>query len=173
MRAEETDAVALASLEFSGGRLAQVVQNRLCKGETHYFEVRAELPDASLRASFGGRARLSAGLYRSTRPHVRLELGQAGLAWREVGTRRVPLARNPADPGMRATRLVFERTLEAFRSGGRPPASAEDGRDVLQVIAACYRSAATGQRVRLDSGGPGELAELHMPGVAARPSGQP
>src|SRR5918992_770747 len=61
-----SDAVALATLEFSRGRLAQVIQNRLCKGETQYFEVRAETPRASLRASFGGRARVTAGLHRST-----------------------------------------------------------------------------------------------------------
>jgi predicted dehydrogenase len=54
----ESDAVALCTLEFSRGRLAQIVQNRLCKGETQYFEVRAETGDASLRASFGGRARI-------------------------------------------------------------------------------------------------------------------
>ena len=27
----------VVSLEFAGGRIAQLVQNRLCKGETHYF----------------------------------------------------------------------------------------------------------------------------------------
>ena len=55
------------TLEFCRGRLAQIIQNRLCKGETQYFEVRAETMDASLRASFGGRARITAGLHRSTR----------------------------------------------------------------------------------------------------------
>ena len=168
VRDEETDAVALATLEFSRGRLAQVVQNRLCKGETQYFEVRAELPNASLRASFGGRARLTAGLFRSTRPHVRFDFGAAGLAWREIGNRRSPLARNPNDPGMHATRQVFERTLAAFRSGGRPPATAEDGRDVLEVIAACYRSASTGRRVQLDTPESGDLASIHLGGVPAQ-----
>src|SRR5215213_3936235 len=50
-----SDAIALVTLEFSRGRLAQVTQNRLCKGPTQYFDVRAEMPDVSLRASFGGR----------------------------------------------------------------------------------------------------------------------
>ena len=162
VREGDSDAVALVTFEFSRGRLAQLVQNRLCKGETQYFEVRADTPSASFRASFGGRARLTAGLFRSTRPHVRFEYGQAGMAWREVGTRRTPLARNPNNPGMHATRDVFARTLEAFASGGAPPASAEDGRDVLEVIAASYVSAATGQKVRLDSAGALELAGLRM-----------
>ncbi len=150
VREGETDAVALVTLEFSRGRLAQIVQNRLCKGETQYFEVRADTARASLRASFGGRARLTAGLFRSTRPHLRFEFGTAGIAWQEVGARRRLLARNPRDPGMIATRLVFERTLAAFRDGGEPPASGEAGRDVLAVIGAAYRSAETGTRVTID-----------------------
>ncbi len=150
VREGETDAVAIATLEFSRRRLATVIQNRLCKGETQYFEVRAETPSASIRASFGGRARLSAGLFRSTRPHVRFDFGAAGLAWREVGTTRTPLAKNPKDPGMLATRYVFEKTLAAFTSGGAPPASGEDGRTVLEVISACYRSASLGRRISMD-----------------------
>ena len=151
VREGESDAMALVTLEFSRGRLAQIVQNRLCKGATQYFEVRAETAAASLRASFGGRARVTAGLFRSTRPHVRMEYGVSGLAWREVGTDRTVLARNPKDPGMMATRYVFEKTLRAFQDGSAPPASGTDGRDVLEVIAACYRSAATGRRLELDS----------------------
>lgn len=150
VREGETDAVALVTLEFSRGRLAQIVQNRLCKGATHYFEVRADTTTASVRASFGGRARISAGLYRSTRPHLRIEYGAAGIAWSEVGNHRRLLARNPRDPGMIATRTIFHRTLEAFRLGGEPPVTGEAGRDVLAVIAAAYDSAATGQRVVID-----------------------
>lgn len=162
VREGETDAVALVTLEFSRGRLAQVTQNRLCKGETQYFEVRAETPTASLRASFGGRARVSAGLHRSTRPHVRIDYGVSGMAWREAGNARTLLARNPKDPGMIATRFVMEKSLEAFRTGGAPPASARDARDVLEVIAACYHSAATGRRIDLDAGTPPQLAEMRM-----------
>ncbi|MFN2399227.1 MAG: Gfo/Idh/MocA family protein, partial [Gemmatimonadaceae bacterium] len=58
VREEHSDAVALVTLEFSDGRLAQIVQNRLCKGETQYFEVRVDTRESSLRASFGGRARI-------------------------------------------------------------------------------------------------------------------
>jgi predicted dehydrogenase len=162
VREGDTDAVALVTLEFSRGRLAQVVQNRLCKGETQYFEVRAETSTGSLRASFGGRARLTAGLHRSTRPHVRVDYGVSGMAWREVGNNRTLLARNPKEPGMIATRFVFEKTLAAFRSGGAPPASAQDARDVLEVIAACYHAAATGRRVRLEGSTPPELSSMRM-----------
>jgi predicted dehydrogenase len=162
VRETDSDAVALATLEFSGGRLAQIVQNRLCRGETQYFEVRAECTDASLRASFGGRARVTAGLFRSTRPHIRMEFGTSGMAWSERGGRRRFLARNPKEPGMIATRNVFERTLQAFADGSRPPASAEDGRKGLEVIAAAYHSAQTGKRVTIDGPESGALAGLRM-----------
>lgn len=141
-----SDALVVVSLEFAGGRIAQLVQNRLCKGETHYFEVRAETVSASYRASFGGRARVTTGLYRSTVPHLRLEYGVSGLAWTEKGNQRAFLARNPSNPRVVSTRLVLERSLHAFETGGRPPATAEDGLDALQVIDACYASAATGVR---------------------------
>ena len=170
VRESESDAVALCTLEFSRGRLAQIIQNRLCKGETQYFEVRAETGEASLRASFGGRARVTAGLHRSTKPHVRVDYGVSGIAWEEVGTKRTPLGKNPKEPGMIATRYVIEKTLAAFENGTKPPASAEDGRDVLEVIAAGYRSAATGQRIELGTSAVSTLYSLRMgahPGAEA------
>jgi predicted dehydrogenase len=84
------------------------------------------------------------------------------MAWREVGNARTLLARNPKEPGMIATRFVFEKSLDAFRTGGAPPASARDARDVLEVIAACYHAAATGRRIVLDSGAPPELKSMRM-----------
>ncbi len=158
VREGESDAVALLTLEFSRGRLAQITQNRLCKGDTQYFEVRADTERASVRASFGGRARLLAGLFRSTTPSLRLEYGVSGMAWRERAGQREFLARNPKDPGMIATRLVIERTLRAFRDGTEPPASGESGRDVLAVIAAAYHSASTGTRCQINDA---MLAQLH------------
>lgn len=161
VRDVDSDAIALATFQFSGGRLAQLIQNRLCKGETHYFEVRVDTEKASLRASFGGRARLSVGLYRSRRPHLRFESGTSGIAWKEVGTRRTFLARNPKDPGMVATRDVLEQTLAAFRDGRDPPTSAREARDGLEVIAAAYRSGETGRTILLDAEAE-ELGKLSM-----------
>jgi len=153
------DALSVVSLEFTRGRIAQVLQNRLCKGETQYFEVRADTRTSSYRASFGGRARVTAGLYRSTSPHLRIEYGISGLAWREQGNARKLLARNPSDPRVVATQYVLEKSLAAFANRSKPPASAQDGRDALEVIEACYSAVATGRRTRigqLDSASPRE-----------------
>ena len=162
VREGETDAVALVTLEFSRGRLAQIVQNRLCKGETQYFEVRAETLSESLRASFGGRARVSAGLHRSTKPHIRIDYGVSGMAWSERGSQRKFLGRNPKDPGMMATRFLMEKSFAAFRDGTEPPANAQCGRDVLEVIVACYRSASTGERLVLDTPAVRALESVQM-----------
>src|SRR5439155_26578115 len=78
VRDEATDSVAFATLEFAGGRLAQVTQNRLSPGDTRYFEISADCAEATLRGSFGGRARVSIGMLRSSRPHFRLEYGSSG-----------------------------------------------------------------------------------------------
>lgn len=157
-----SDAVTTATLEFSRGRLAHIVQNRLCRGETQYFEARIDCREASLRGSFGGRVRLSAGLHRSTRPHVRLELGASGIAWIERGHARRIVERNPKNPPMIATRLLLTRTLDAFRSGGAPPASGTAARDGIEVLAACYRSAETGRRVVPDGVDGAELAAMSL-----------
>lgn len=166
VREQHSDAVALVTLEFSRGRLAQVIQNRLCQGETQYFEVRADGTKQSVRASFGGRAKLSAGLHRSNRPHLRFDFGVSGLAWWEAGARRTFLARNPRDPGMVATRAILERTIAAFRDGTEPPVDGRVARDVVLVLAACYHSAATGARVALDAATERELTSFRM-GAAA------
>jgi predicted dehydrogenase len=150
VRADDTDALALVTLEFASGAIAQVIQHRLCPGETQYFEVRADTRSASYRVSYGGRARISAGLLRSTKPHVRLEMGASGLAWRENGPQRRVIGRNPKDAPMVATRLLLERTLDALRGGGAFPASGEDGRNAVRVVAASYVSASEGRRVALE-----------------------
>ena len=153
----DSDAVALVTMEFSRGRLGQVVQHRLCAGETRYFEVRADTPSTSYRVSYGGRVRLSAGLLRSTTPHLRLELGSTGIAWREEGESRRRLAKNPRNAPMVATRILLEKTLASFADGSPPPASGVDGRDAVEVVAACYHAASSGRRVALAqaAGAPG------------------
>ncbi len=53
VRESDTDAVALATLEFSRGRLAQIIQNRLCKAR-HSISSSAQTAVRVPRASFAG-----------------------------------------------------------------------------------------------------------------------
>ena len=151
VRPERTDSVALVTLEFAGGRIAQVMQNRLSSGDTRYFEVSADCQSATLRASFGGRARVSMGMLRSSRPHVSFEFGPSGIAWEERGARRHTFAKNPKEAGMHATTRLLTKTLDAFSNGTGVPASGEDGLLGLEVLAACYHAAEHGTRVHLDA----------------------
>jgi predicted dehydrogenase len=162
VREEQTDSVALVTLEFARGRLAQVTQNRLSPGDTRYFEASADCAEATLRASFGGRARVSLGMVRSTRPHVRLEYGPSGLAWEEKGANRLVFAKNPREAGMDATRRLLEKTFAALASGAEVPASGDVGLLGLEVLAACYRSADSGARVALDPAAVQELADYQI-----------
>jgi predicted dehydrogenase len=147
----EADAVHLVLLEFSGGRLAQITIDRLCRAGTRYIELRADCEEASLRASHGGRVLLQLGMKRAERPGIRLHYGLGGVAWAEKGLHRKKLARNPRNPGVAATVTLFREIVAALREGREPPASGSQARDGLRVIEAAYRSADTGQRVELVS----------------------
>lgn len=159
VREERTDSLALVTMEFGQGRIAQVMQNRLSPGDTRYFEVSADCAEATLRGSFGGRARISAGMVRSTRPHLRLEYGSSGVAWEERGAQRVTFARNPKDAGMDATRNLLIKTLHGFANSSAVPADGNAGLMGLEVLAACYHSADHGHRVTMDVASLGALAD--------------
>ena len=156
--ASAADAIVVAALEFSRGRLAQLVQCRVHRGDRQYLEVRADTGGASYRASFGGRARLTAGLLRSARPHVALERGASGLAWVERGAKRHVLSRNGGTPLVAATRDVIRACIDTLRTGVPLPFPAIDGVDCLRVVAAAYRAAELGHVVPLD-GPDGEAAQ--------------
>ena len=145
---EGADTTVLATLRFGRGGLAQLTQSRRHAGDRQYLEVRADTPVASYRASFGGRTRLSAGLERSTAPHLRFEWGRSGIAWKEEGTRRKVLARNPPRPLVAATATLTSSYLDALRRG-RPHAF-RDGLDTLRVIAAAHLAAELGREVALE-----------------------
>lgn len=145
----DADAIHLLTAEFSGGRLAQITIDRLCRAATRYIELRADCEHASLRASHGGRALLQFGMKRAERPGARLLFGLGGLAWVERGTSRRTIARNPRNPGVVATGTLFRRIAEALEEGREPPSSAREARDGLEIIDAAYRSSETGERVVL------------------------
>jgi predicted dehydrogenase len=146
---QQADAIHLVTLEFSGSRLGQLTIDRLCKAGTRYIELRADCEQASLRASHGGRVLVQAGMKRARRPGIHISYGLGGMAWLERGTRRTKLARNPRDPGVVATGLLFKKIAAAFEAGDEPPSSGREARDVLNVIEGAYRSAETGERVVL------------------------
>ncbi len=145
----EADAVQLLTLEFPGGRLGQITIDRLCRGGTRYFEVRADCEHASLRGSLGGRAYLRLGRKRAESGLVRVDYGATGLAWVETGTKRKLLARSPRGVDTTATGDLLVGIVDAFRGGLEPPSSAREARNVIAVIESAYESAEHGTRIDL------------------------
>ena len=148
-RGGEDDALVLMTVEFPGGRLGQLTIDRVTQAATRYAEARADCERASLRASWGGRASLRLGKRRAERAGVMVEYGAGGLAWSERGLRRRTLARNPRAPAVHGTAQLLRGFAEAVRAGGEPPCSGREALVTLELIAAAYRSAATGERVVL------------------------
>jgi predicted dehydrogenase len=145
----EADAIQLITVEFPGGLLGQITIDRLTPAGTRYMEVRADCEEASLRASFGGRASLQVGMKRAERPGAKVDFGLGGMAWSERGHRRRVLARNPRDGAVVGTTRLLQGFVDAIERGEEPPASAREARDVLAVIEAAYESARTGRRIEL------------------------
>ena len=150
----EADAIQLVTVEFPGGLLGQITIDRLTPAGTRYMEVRADCEEASLRASFGGRASLQLGMKRAERPGLKVDFGLGGMAWSERGLTRRVLARNPRDGAVVGTTRLLQGFVDAVERGEEPPASAREARDVLAVIDAAYESARTGRRIELTPGGP-------------------
>lgn len=150
--ARSADAIHLVTLDYGDGLLGQITIDRLCRSGTRYVDLRVDCEDASLRASFGGRALLQLGVKRAQRPGLRFELGLEGLAWRERGLRRRTLARNPRGSTQKATACLYRDAVDAFRRDVDPPTSGAVARETLRIIEACYRSARTGTRVDLEAG---------------------
>jgi predicted dehydrogenase len=150
----DADAIQLVTLEFPGGRLGQVTVDRLCRAANRYLEVRADCEEASLRASFGGRATVRVGMKRAEPIGLQVELGYSGLAWIEKGRTRKTLASNPRVPSIVGSTRLLQGLVRAIERGDEPPSSAREARHVLAVIEAAYESARTGRTVAVSAGAP-------------------
>jgi 1,5-anhydro-D-fructose reductase (1,5-anhydro-D-mannitol-forming) len=145
----DADAIQLVTTEFPGGRLGQITVDRLCRAGTRYLEVRADCEQASIRASFGGRALARFGIKRAEPLGVMIEVGHSGLAWVEQGRSRKTLARNPGDSGIVGAARLLQGLVDAIEKGTPPPSSADEARHVLAVIEGAYESSRSGRRIDL------------------------
>jgi predicted dehydrogenase len=143
----DADLIDVVILEFSGGRAASIVLDRVCRGPHRYLEMRLDGERASLRASIGGRAGISVSFAPRRSPGARLEWAGGGQAWLEVGERRRVLARNPRNAFALGTARNLSQAIDAVSRGDSPPCSVQDARGILAVVGAAYLSARTGRRV--------------------------
>ncbi len=146
------DVLNLISVEFSDGRAASVILNRLSKGPERYLDLRLDGEFASIETRIGGEARLAVGLHTAERrPFLDLSWALGGKAVLQVGNRSRVIAREGINPFADATAIHFGNFLDAIQSGAVPPGTAMDNRDTLALVCAAYDSAQSGQGVELSA----------------------
>ncbi len=146
----KSDVINIISVEFSDGRAASIVLDRLSKGPERYLDMRLDGEFASIHTSIGGRVGFKAGLHtREKRPFVDLDFVPGGKAVWQSGNRQKLIAKDAINPFASSTAVHFGNFIDAIHSGGKPPCTASDNRDTLALMFAAYDSAESGQTVEM------------------------
>ena len=135
----ETEDVSTALVRFESGALATVVNSVLSPDEVSRIRIDCERATAELTHLYGYGVK---DWHYTPAPHV---AGEVAERW------HLPAADVDSSHAAALTPI-----LAAHRAGQRPPCSGDDGRQVLEFIAALYKSAATGLGVRRGEIGPGD-----------------
>lgn len=146
----KSDVINIISVEFSDGRAASIVLNRLSKGPERYLDMRLDGEFATIHTSIGGRVGFKAGLHtREKRPFIGLDFVQGGKAVLQSGNREKLIAKDGINPFASSTAVHFGNFIDAILNGGKPPCTASDNRDTLALMFAAYDSAQSGQAVEM------------------------
>lgn len=144
------DVVVVATLPFSGERVASLVLNRISHATERYFEMRVDCRDASIRISLGGVARLAVTWSAPRRrPLVRCSLVRGGEAIVERGGRADVLARESKPAFATATAAKLSSFLSRIASGAIENDEARYAQALIRVVEAGYESARLGRTVML------------------------
>ncbi|MFG1641068.1 Gfo/Idh/MocA family protein [Amycolatopsis sp. NPDC049252] len=127
----ETEDVSTALVRFESGALATVVNSVLSPDEVSRIRIDCENATVELTHLYGYRGK---DWHYTPAPHV-------------VADRTTRWSSAPDDVASSHT-AAFAPVLAAYRAGQRPPCSGADGRQVLELVAALYKSAFTGAGVR-------------------------
>jgi len=142
----QSEAVNVICVEFSDGRAASVVLDRLSKGPERYLDMRLDGDFSSIHTSIGGEVRFEIGVHpREKRPFWGLHLTRGGKAVLQNGAKSRVIAREGMNPFASATAVHFRNFLKAIRSGVEPAGSAKDHRNTLALALAAYDSASAGE----------------------------
>ncbi|MEA5364205.1 Gfo/Idh/MocA family oxidoreductase [Amycolatopsis sp., V23-08] len=144
----ETEDVSTALVRFESGALATVVNSVLSPDEVSRIRIDCENATVELTHLYGYRGKD----WRYTpAPHV-------------VADRTTRWSSPPDDVASSHT-AAFAPVLAAYRAGRRPPCSGADGRQVLELVAALYKSAFTGAGVCRGEIVPGDPFYRSMAGI--------
>ena len=146
----KSDAINVVCVEFSDGRAASMILNRLSKGPERYLDMRLDGEFASIHTSIGGRIEIEAGVHtRNRQPFLEWRFAKGGQAVLQVGNRSRVIARDPVNPFATATAVHLGNFVNALQSASIAPGDARDNRNTLAMVAAAYDSARLGRAVAM------------------------
>lgn len=147
----EADVLLHATLEFPDGRLAVFSFNRISHAPEKYLECRLDCTEASVRISLGGVAKLGLEWSKQAgRPILKAGLLKGGQAREERHGRSRAFRSSRHGEFATATAEHLKVFLAEMREPEPPLEAARHARDVLRTVFEGYRSAASGEVVRLD-----------------------
>lgn len=145
-----SEVINIISVEFSDGRAASIVLDRLSKGPERYLDMRLDGEFASIHTSIGGEFRFEIGMYtREKRPFANFNLIKGGKSMLQRGNRYKIIAKDGINPFAIATTVHFNNFIEAVQNGGTPRSTARDNRNTMALVFAAYESAQSGKPVEM------------------------
>ena len=147
---QKSEALNIVSLEFTGGRAASFLLDRLCKGPERYLDLRLDGEFATINTSIGGEVGFEAGLRtRERRPYFAFHFVKGGKAVWQDGNRSRILAKEGINPFAQATAVHLGNFIDALAQNKTPAGTARDHRKTLALVFAAYDSAAAGCSIEL------------------------
>ena len=147
---QKSEVLNIVSLEFTGGRAASILLDRLCKGPERYLDLRLDGEFATISTSIGGELAIEAGLHtRERRPYFAIHFAKGGKAVWHNGNRSRVLAKEGINPFADATALHLVNFIDALAQNKTPAGTARDHRKTLALVFAAYDSAAAGCSIEL------------------------
>ncbi|HXE05286.1 MAG TPA: Gfo/Idh/MocA family oxidoreductase [Bryobacteraceae bacterium] len=144
------DVVVAGVLRFPGERIAVLNFNRVTQAQEKYLEMRLDCERSSLRLSLGGVARVSVEWSRRAgRPVWKGGLLRGGQAREESGGGSAVYASAKRPEFAAATAEHLRLFLREMREPEPCLDSALQAREILRVVFAGYKSAESGETVRL------------------------
>jgi len=147
---QKSDVLNIVSLEFTGGRAASILLDRLCKGPERYLDLRLDGEFGTVTTSIGGELAVEAGLRtRERRPYFAFNFTKGGKAVWQNGNRSRVLAKEEINPFAHATAVHLQNFIDALARNRTPLGAARDHRKTLALVFAAYDAAAAGCSVEL------------------------
>jgi predicted dehydrogenase len=132
-------------LDFSGGRMANIMFNRMSYAPIRYFEMRLNCEKAAIRTSLGGVAKLDLGWNsEQKKPRMRLSLTKGGEVRVEKDGTSQWLLNQPNTAVGDSAIAQFATFVTALEQGQNAVSYMSHARTVLKVLLAGYESAEQG-----------------------------